>query len=219
MQFKLVGQYGEAVLQMMRRAVTDKTGFETAYEHAKSLQLLMYKVDTSYNQNPYQPGIKSGSKLLLPTFYALFEASVGLYNQAYQAALDTRAVYMPYTWNSDVPQLAALPVLRKGKMGNVSPSNEVIRWQAGGEALLMMDQMRTLKSLTVDLGIADAPKLIRLEITADGQRWEALPLQPVNGKTRFKAEVEGRNVQKIRLTNITGQEQKVYFKQFGFEEK
>ena len=35
----------------------------------------------------------------------------------------------------------------------------------------------------------------------------------------FKAEVEGRNVQKIRLTNITGQEQKVYFKQFGFEEK
>lgn len=219
MQFKLVGQYGEAVLQMMRRAVTDKTGFETAYEHAKSLQLLMYKVDTSYNQNPYQPGIKSGSKVLLPTFYALFEASVGLYNQAYQAALDTRAVYMPYTWNSDVPQLAALPVLRKGKMGNVSPSNEVIRWQAGGEALLMMDQMRTLKSLTVDLGIADAPKFIRLEITADGQRWEAIPLQPVNGKTRFKAEVEGRNVQKIRLTNITGQEQKVYFKQFGFEEK
>ena len=69
------------------------------------------------------------------------------------------------------------------------------------------------------MGIADAPKLIRLEITADGQSWEALPLQPVNGKTRFEAEVEVRNVQKIRLTDITGQEQKVYFKQFGFEEK
>ena len=219
MQFKLVGQYGEAVLQMMRRSVTDKSGFETAYEHAKSLQLLMYKVDTSYNQNPYQPGVKSGSRILLPTFYALFKASVGLYNQAYQATLDTRAVYMPYTWSSDVPQLAALPVLRKGKMGNVSPSNEVIRWQAGGEALLMMEQICTLKSFTVDFGIVDAPKLIRLEMTADGQRWEEIPLQHANGKTLYKADVEGRNVHKIRLTNMTGQEQKVYFKQFGFEEK
>lgn len=219
MQFKLVGQYGEAVLQMMRGAATDRQGFETAYKHAKALQRMMYKVDTTYNQNPYQPGVKSGSKVLLPTFYALFESSVGVYNQTYRAALDTRAVYMPYSWNSDVAQLAALPVVRKGKKGNVSPSNEVIRWQAGGEALLTMDQLRTLKNLTVDFGTADAPRLIRLEVTADGQNWEEIALQPSNGKTRFKVDVEGCSVLKIRLTNVTDQEQKVYFKQFGFEEK
>lgn len=219
MQFKLVGQYGEAVLQMMRGAATDRLKFETAYEHAKALQRMMYKVDTTYNQNPYQPGVKSGSKVLLPTFYALFESSVGVYNQTHRAALDTRAVYMPYSWSSDVPQLAALPVVQKGKKGNVSPSNEVIRWQAGGEALLTMDQLRTLKSLVVDFGTADAPKLIRLEVTADGQNWEEIALQPTNVKTRFKVNVEGRNVLKIRLTNVTGQEQKVYFKQFVLEEK
>lgn len=219
MQFKLVGQYGEAVLQMMRGAATDRQEFETAYEHAKALQRMMYKVDTTYNQNPYQPGVKSGSKVLLPTFYALFESSVGVYNQTHRAALDTRAVYMPYSWSSDVAQLAALPVVRKGKKGNVSPSNEVIRWQAGGEALLTMDQLRTLKYLTVDFGTADAPKLIRLEVTADGQNWEEIALQPANGKTRFKVDVDGRSVLKIRLTNVTGQEQKVYFKQFSLEEK
>lgn len=219
MQFKLVGQYGEAVLQMMRGAATDRQEFETAYEHAKALQRMMYKVDTTYNQNSYQPGVKSGSKVLLPTFYALFESSVGVYNQTHRTALDTRAVYMPYSWSSDVAQLAALPVVRKGKKGNVSPSNEVIRWQAGGEALLTMDQLRTLKYLTVDFGTADAPKLIRLEVTADGQNWEEIALQPANGKTRFKVDVDGRSVLKIRLTNVTGQEQKVYFKQFSLEEK
>ena len=219
MQFKLVGQYGEAVLQMMRGAATDRQEFETAYEHAKALQRMMYKVDTTYNQNPYQPGVKCGSKVLLPTFYALFESSVGVYNQTHRTALDTRAVYMPYSWSSDVAQLAALPVVRKGKKGNVSPSNEVIRWQAGGEALLTMDQLRTLKYLTVDFGTADAPKLIRLEVTADGQNWEEIALQSANGKTRFKVDVDGRSVLKIRLTNVTGQEQKVYFKQFSLEEK
>ena len=101
----------------------------------------------------------------------------------------------------------------------MSPSNEVIRWQAGGEALLTKDQLRTLKSLVVDFGTADAPKLIRLEVTADGQNWEEIALQPTSVKTRFKANVEGRNVLKIRLTNVTGQEQKVYFKQFVLEEK
>ena len=91
---------------------------------------------------------------------------------------------MPYSWSSDVPQLAALPVVQKGKKGNVSPSNEVIRWQAGGEALLTMDQLRTLKTLVVDFGTADAPKLIRLEVTADGQNWEEIALR----KNSFQGE-------------------------------
>ena len=218
-QFKLVGEYGTAVLEMLRGAGRDKAAFEVAYTHASALQRLMYEVDTTYNQNPYQPGVKSGSRVLLPTFYALFEEATKEFNRRSQATLDTRAVYMPYAWSSDVPQLAALPVIRKGKMGNVSPSNEVIRWQAGGEALLTMDQLRTLKSLTVDLGTADAPKFIRLEVTADGQDWEVTALQPANGKTRFKVDVEGHSVLKIRLTNVSGQEQKVYFKQFSLEEK
>lgn len=220
MQFKLVGQYGEAVLRMMHAEPDDRAAFGEAYAHAKALQVLMYQVDTTYNRNPYQPGVKCATKVLLPTFYALFEASTRLYNQRYSADLDARAVYMPYAWSSDVPQLATLPVTRKGKMGNVSPSNEVIRWQAGGEALLTMDQLRTLKSLTVDLGTADAPKLIRLEVTADGSQWEEIPLQLVpRQKTRFKADVAGRQVLKIRLSNVSDQEQKVYFKQFGFEEQ
>ena len=219
MQFKLVGEYGTAVLEMLRGAGRDKAAFEVAYTHASALQRLMYEVDTTYNQNPYQPGVKSGSRVLLPTFYALFEEATKEFNRRSQATLDTRAVYMPYAWSSDVPQLAALPVIRKGKMGNVSPSNEVIRWQAGGEALLTMDQLRTLKNLTVDLGTADAPKFIRLEVTADGHDWEVTALQPANGKTRFMVAVEGRSVLKIRLTNVSGQEQKVYFKQFSLEEK
>lgn len=220
MQFKLVGQYGESVLRMLQSLkASDAEAFDAAYAHAKALQMLMYKIDTSYNQNPYQPGVKSGSKELLPTFNALFVSAVTRYNNKYKTQLDTRAAYMPYTMSSNVPQLASLSVSHKGKGGSVAAVNEVIRWQPGGEFVLSIDGLRTLKSLSVDLGIADMAASFRLETTVDGRNWESVPLQPVNGKTRFNGQVSGRKVQKIRLISISAQEQQVYFKRFMFEEE
>ena len=218
-QFRLTGTYGTAVLEMMRAADSDRKSFEDAYAHAKALQVLMYQVDTTYNRNPYQPGVKTCTKVLLPTFYSLFEEATKQYNRKYHTNLNTRAVYMPFILNSNVAQLASLPIQRKGKMGNISPSNEVIRWQNDGELVVDMDQARNLKSLSVDLGTPDIAAHFSLEVTANGQQWEKLSLQQTNVKTRFKAEVTDQKVQQIRLTNISGQEQQVYFKLFGWEEK
>lgn len=204
---------------MMRTANCNKKSFEDAYAYAKALQVLMYQVDVTYNRNPYQPGIKTCTKVLLPTFYSLFEETTKQYNHKYHANLDPQAIYMPFTLSSNVTQLASLPIQRKGKMGNISPSNEVIRWQSDGEVVINMDQTRILKSLSIDLGIANIAEHFNLEVTADGQLWEKLSLQPTNVKTRFKAEVTDKKVQKIRLTNTSEQEQQVYFKQFGWEEK
>ena len=81
---------------------------------------------------------------------------------------------MPYTLSSNVKQLALLPMRQKGKGGNVSPSNEVIIWQAGGEVEVAMDYVRTLESLLVDLGTQGAEKNFRLEISADGVNWKTV---------------------------------------------
>ena len=219
-QFKLVGQYGEAVLRMMRALQTkDNDAFLAAYAHAKALQMLMYKVDTSYNQNPYQPGVKSGSKVLLPTFYALFEAAAGRYNREQGAQLDVRAVYMPYTMSSNVAQLASLAVSRKGKSGSVASVNEVVRWQPGGQITVTMDGLRVLKSFVADLGSADVEKAFCLEVSADGNVWIPVPFSLLPGSTRLKAVPKDWQIGQIRLTNVSGQEQKTYFKLFSFEEK
>ena len=66
--------------------------FVAVHDHAQALQTLMYEVDATYNQNPYQPGVKSGSKYLLPTFNSLFETSTQRYNKAAGTTLDSRAV-------------------------------------------------------------------------------------------------------------------------------
>lgn len=210
-QFKLVGEYGEEVLNLMNLQ-QQQEAFVESYEHARALQVLMSETDAQY-----QAGVKSGSCHLMPTFDALFEAAVTGYNAMHQAELDARATYLPYTLESDVEQLALLPVQQKGKLGSIAASNEVINWQAGGMLTLSMDYARQLSSLFIDLGSTEvANSAIRLEVTTDGKNWQAVDLTPRGYQSQLKASLEGLSILKMRLVNVSGAEQKVYFRMFRF---
>ena len=214
-QFKLVGEYGKSVLEMMR-LTQQPEAFPASHAHAQALQTLMTDNDARYPQ-----GVKSGSGQLMPTFDALFQASTERYNRQFHTALNARAVYSPYTLESNVAQLALLPTQQKGKEGSIAPSNEVIRWQAGGSLTLSMDRPRVLSSLRIDLGTKEEGYThFKLETSPDGKEWQAADLKTLwKGYTMQKAEVEGRKILKIRLTNTSGNEQKVYFKTFSLTEK
>lgn len=213
-QFKLVGEYGQEVLDMMHLQ-QQKDAFVQSHAHAQALQTLMSETDAAYPS-----GIKSGSGYLMPTFNALFEIATACYNKQHQAQLNTQAVYSPYTLESDVSQLALLPVQRKGKSGSVSPSNEVINWQAAGSLCLAMDYPRQLASLTIDLGTTENIRSrFKLEVSPDGKEWHAVELQSTGRNTLLKAEVTDMEILNIKLTNISGNEQKVYFKAFRLTEK
>lgn len=77
MQFKLLGEYGREVLCMLAAQCDGKkTELEKAASHAGALQVLMKKIDATYNQNGFQPGIKTGSCHLKPTFDQLYQEAV-----------------------------------------------------------------------------------------------------------------------------------------------
>lgn len=77
MQFKLLGEYGREVLCMLAAQCDGKkTELEKAASHAGALQVLMKKIDATYNQNGFQPGIKTGSCHLKPTFDQLYQEVV-----------------------------------------------------------------------------------------------------------------------------------------------
>lgn len=219
-QFKLVGEYGQQVLRMIQAQTTGKTeAFKENYTHAQALQVQMGEVDANYNQNPYQPGVKSGSKYLIPTFNTLFEASTIRYNQQHDTQLDTRAEYRLYTLHSDVTQLALLPVRRKGRTGAVSSSNEVILWQADGQLTLSMDYPRTLGNIVLDLGTLDIDGKFILEAQTIEGNWKVLELKPTNNKTLLIAEAGPEQILQFRLKNASGTLQKVYFKRYSFNEQ
>lgn len=72
-----------------------------------------------------------------------------------------------------------------------------------------------------DLGALEATYThFRLETSLDGKEWQYADMQTAwEEHSMQNAKVEGRKVLKIRRTNISGNEQKVYFKTFGLTEK
>lgn len=224
-QFKLMGEYGEAVLQMTDAALfpvrtsanEQEAGFLPHYRRARALLKQMYRIDATENQNPYQPGVKTGSRVLLPTLGALFALSTERYNRTYGTALDTRATYSPYTLESNVPQLRLQPVQARSAEGQISPSNEVVKWPAGAHVTVHIERPALLQDLRIDLGATEASTRFALETSADGTNWQSADLQPSGDGTQLSATALPKgDIRFIRLSNRTDSEQESYFKRFWF---
>lgn len=221
-QARLVGAYGQAVVGMnVCLENGNSMDFMPLYRHAHALQQLMYENSESSNQNPYQPGVKVGGLVLLPSLNKMFTYAAVEYNRRENAALDTVAEYQPYTLESTVPQLRMQPVSDKGNEVRVSPSNEVITWPSGASLTVRMDKVRTLTGLSFDLGTTDISSDFKLDASADGTEWISIGLIQQEGKTTVHTtnEISGMQADRIRLTNVSGKELKVYLRSFKFTKR
>ena len=222
LQAKNVAEYGNAVCLMNLIHRTDYADgvitFEGLYNQARSLQEQMYELENSDVRHALQPGIKVATKVLLPTANLLFTKAVDKYNQEKGTQLSNTADYNPYKLTSDVTQLALLPVTVRGNDVNVSPALEVINWQNGGSLLIECDRNITFAGMDFNLGVPDVAKHFKLELYADGQ-WKTVSLLHYSADDpviHTGNELGGMSASKLRLTNVSGSEQKVYFKHFKF---
>lgn len=217
-QGKLLGEYGQCVLQMVKALDGKDAAFKTYYDRARALQTQMYELDMTENQNPYQPGVKVGSLILLPTLNQVYTQVTSAYNAQYKTHLETKAEYNPYTLTSDVPQLKNQVVRARHQNVNVSPSNEVIKWPAGAMLQIAVDQPVHFEALTMDLGTPGVAPQFTLEVSLDGQEWQAVPLSQAAEKTEITASIPtDTSLKYVRLTHKSGQETQVYFKKFSLK--
>lgn len=217
-QGKLLGEYGQCVLQMVKTLDGKDAAFKTYYDRARALQTQMYELDMTENQNPYQPGVKVGSLILLPTLNQVYTQVTSAYNAQYKTHLETKAEYNPYTLTSDVPQLKNQVVRARHQNVNVSPSNEVIKWPAGAMLQIAVDQPVHFEALTMDLGTPGVAPQFTLEVSRDGQEWQAVPLSQAAEKTEITASIPtDTSLKYVRLTHKSGQETQVYFKKFSLK--
>lgn len=217
-QGKLLGEYGQCVLQMVKALDEKDAAFKTYYDRARALQTQMYELDMTENQNPYQPGVKVGSLILLPTLNQVYTQVTSAYNAQYKTHLETKAEYNPYTLTSDVPQLKNQVVRARHQNVNVSPSNEVIKWPAGAMLQIAVDQPVHFEALTMDLGTPGVAPQFTLEVSRDGQEWQVVPLSQAAEKTEITASIPtDTSLKYVRLTHKSGQETQVYFKKFSLK--
>ncbi|MEG1581203.1 MAG: beta-N-acetylglucosaminidase [Bacteroidaceae bacterium] len=216
-QAKFLGEYGQDVIAMLACLESNKSAdFLLYYTHAKALQIQMYELDSEDNKNPYQPGVKVGSKILLPTLNKLYTIATSTYNHREGTTCDTLGEYKAYTLRSTVPQLAMQPILEKGKNISISPSNEVITWAAGQFIEITADKINTLNNLSFDLGTPSIASSFRLETTENGTDWKTAELLQPEDKNAINTTnaIQGVKAIKLRLTNVSGKELKVFLRNF-----
>lgn len=59
----------------------DNSFFIRRYRHVKALQQQMFQVDQTYNQGPYQPGVKTAAKVIEPLIDRMFATVTERYNR------------------------------------------------------------------------------------------------------------------------------------------
>ena len=223
LQGKNVAAYGQAVVSLAEAATKTQKGtglrsFENSYQQARSLQKQMYDLENSSVRHALQPGIKVATKVLMPTLNELFAKAVNQYNANNGTDLNPVAEYNPFRLTSNVQQLALLPVTAKGNDVNVTPALEVINWQAGGEMVIEGDRPITFAGMDFNLGVPGAAKHFTLECLVNGN-WVKVPLLHYSDNDpviHTGNELGGMTATKLRLTNTSGVEQKVYFRHFKF---
>lgn len=200
-------------------ATSQFINFENLYKQARSLQKQMFDLENNKAmRHPYQIGTKVGTKVMLPTVNKLFAQATEKYNAANGKNLDTTAEYNPYRLSSTVTQLAQLPVKINGDVVEITPALEVINWQAGGELLLESETAVTFQGMDFNFGVNNVAKHFRLELFVDGA-WREVGLlhySDTDPVIHTGNELGGMTATKLRITNISGAEQQVFFKSFRF---
>jgi hyaluronoglucosaminidase len=193
--------------------------FENLYKQARSLQKQMFDLENNKAmRHPYQIGTKLGTKVMLPTLNKLFAQATEEYNATHGTDLDKNAEYNPYKLTSTVKQLALLPVKLNGDRVEIASALEVINWQAGGELMIESETPITFQGMDFNLGVNGVAKHFTLELFVNGA-WREVALlhygedDPV---IHTGNELGGMTATKLRITNKSGEEQKVYFKSFTF---
>lgn len=212
MQFENLGKAGLEVLKLVK---LEKSGerelFLKKYEYLKALQQKAYRIDQTYNQNPYQPGVKSGSKVLQPLVDSLFVWATKRFNQTYGTELEEQVFSSPHVSYSSVLQCKYLPVHLKTNRVVVSPLLEVVKWKSGEYIGVELDQACEVQALEANFGIKECVSWLQLETSVDGENWHPFPMTQKNNV--LNALLTGK-VRYIRILNQSGQEKEVYLRRF-----
>jgi len=213
LQHKLMGETGEEVLCLVKALEAgNQDYFLRKYKHVKALQQQMFDVDQTYNQNPYQPGVKTAGLVIKPLIDQTFAKAVEMYNAKYDAQLDGKSDYIPHILTSDVNQLKHIPLRQKTNRILVSPANEVIKWQGKGYMTIELDKVYPALAIDIDFGKPEVSAWGVLEISTNGKDWQKIDYK--QNKNRIHVDGGKTPVKAVRFSNSQDQEQEVYLRNF-----
>ncbi|MGV8962414.1 MAG: beta-N-acetylglucosaminidase [Candidatus Saccharimonadaceae bacterium] len=214
MQFRLLGESGLATTQLQAALLKgDKLRFNQLYNHIKLLKEEMYNNSNTLNQNPYQPGVKTGSLVVEPLIDSVLTELGKQYTAKYDEQLPSLANYTPHLMYSNVSQAENLPIRYLRKLISVSPMLEVLKIPANGYVGLELVPAQPIASTKINIGLDEFPAWAAVQVSKDGDTWV-----PYEGKLNQNKDWVGGKLAEayryIRLVNTSGETQESYLKAF-----
>ncbi|AEK23903.1 beta-N-acetylglucosaminidase [Capnocytophaga canimorsus] len=218
LQFQLVGKTGVSVMKMYN-SLKDKDyqQFKSAYTNVQNLQKQMFETDQNYNQNPYQPGVKTATLVVEPLLNQLLKYNITKFNAETGKNLKLSLNFNPNTLITNIKQLENQPLGQKGNVLRISPALEYISLKTNNFLGIEFEKIVTLKSVIIDFGEEARISKGKIQISADGNQWKS-----VHGtfrKSRWESTQTLENVKFVRFINDSKQTYDIQLKQFEVTEE
>ncbi|GIM49526.1 hypothetical protein CAPN003_09780 [Capnocytophaga stomatis] len=213
LQFQLVGKTGVSVMEMYNSLNNkDYQQFKSAYVKVQDLQKQMFETDQNYNQNPYQPGVKTATLVVEPLLNQLLTHTISKFNAETSENLKLSLNFNPNTLITNIKQLESQPLWQKGKTLRISPALEYISLRNNNFLGIEFEKVVSLKSIVVDFGGEARIAKGKIQVSTDGNRWKS-----INGifkKTRWQNSENLGNAKFVRFINHSKQTYDIQLKQF-----
>ena len=215
-QFEWLGKAGVRALEMCE--ALQKANHTKAWDHYLSLEEVldsMRAVDKQWNQNPYQPGVKTGSLVLTPFVKSLFWLAKGSLSNP--GLPDTNAIVaMPVTAGSSMytnsEKLNGQPLQITNESIGYSPALEVLTLNSGEYFGIKLSEDLKSKELKFYLESGSLMKWGAFEWSADAANWQLL--QVVEKKGKGTVLLQKDSLKYIRFRNTSATKQTIYLKEF-----
>lgn len=203
-QGRLLAEYGRQTLRLGQEAAQGQwTAFRQTHQHIRALQQQMYDIDLTENQNPYQPGVRVGSKILRPTIDSLLAYQSERHNALHpDHRLPTGATFLPLGLSSSIEQLRHQPLRHRGHFLDLTPPLEAIRLAPRDTVELYgVHGSVRLSALVMDWGESDLAKSMSLEVKTS-QGWVKIPLHQREGRNQISADglIKQLEIEALKLT-------------------
>lgn len=178
----------------------DNELFLNSFRHIGALKKLYYKNDQTFNQNPYQPGAKAGTLVLIPYIDAVYTQLADKYNTRENSNLVAEVNYCPHELNSDLSQVKNIALQVRTNRIILPRILEVINWNKDKSIGIVLDEVRETQQLQFNIK-SDEPveEWLLVETSTDGKDWDKIDY--TSDKNRVNIKLNNKKAKHIRLIN------------------
>ncbi len=211
-QFQLLGQSGLTTLNMYTALQAKQSDhFERSYDAIKAIKTQMYEIDRTENQNPYQPGVVTGSLVVQPFIDKSFAYLTNSYNKAFDKHLEVEANYNPHKLYTNVAQLQNQQVTLRERTLALNPPLEVIRLKSNDYFGFELQEPTRVERISYKLTPASVYANLKLAVSTNGTDWKLIEVK--EDKETIQASVN-QTVKYIRIISTASETIEARIEQF-----